>query len=351
MDLKNKIVMHKVFGEGKIVSFSDDYISIEFSVGEKRFLFPDAFKRFIKFKEDDSSEGLISEINDLIAQKQLEKEKKKRKQVLIDQIKAANAEKNNRKKKGKKKGKSSNRANIAFKCNYCDGGQSDEQIGYNGVCSDGVIYNNIEVERRIWCCSEDSDCLKYHNKLITRDELDAQCENDGFVCYESQMLRDWKAFAGIVQSGENKGKPMKLNKIQLNSLCVLTTRDSKSVEEDRYIFAAFLVDETYEGDNREEGYVSTQSKYKIKLSPKEAHKMLFWNYHANNSQSKRAVWSSGLHRYFGDEQAAQILRDIVNLKRGTRDEALAEEFYEHFCHINGINRDAIGPLNGALTKN
>lgn len=56
--------------------------------------------------------------------------------------------------------------------------------------------------------------------------------------------------------------------------------------------------------------------------------MPFWRYHANEKQPEIAAWSSGLHRYFNDEQAAQILRDIVKIKKGTADEALAREFYE-----------------------
>ena len=77
----------------------------------------------------------------------------------------------------------------------------------------------------------------------------------GFVCYESAMLRDWRAFAGYVQIGKNKGTPFKLLKVQPYSLCILTTRDPDSENEsDRYIFAVFLVDETYAGDSREAGY-------------------------------------------------------------------------------------------------
>ncbi|MBX4272110.1 hypothetical protein [Clostridium estertheticum] len=199
------------------------------------------------------------------------------------------------------------RANIAFKCNFCDGGHSDEQVGFNGDCSDDVIRNNIELEKRTWCSSDDCACGQYLKCDITRSELEDVCNNGGFVCYESQMLRDWKALAGIVQTGERKGQPMKLNKVQNNSLCVLTTRDPISIESEIYIFGIFLVDETYEGDNQDEGYVTTKSKYRIKLYPKEAHKMLFWNYHANDNQPEVPVWSSGLHRYFEDEQAIQIL--------------------------------------------
>ena len=109
---------------------------------------------------------------------------------------------------------------------------------------------------------------------------------------------------------------MHLSGVQSNSLCVLTTREPYTTEEDRFIFAVFLVDQTYDGDDLDEGFVSTQSKYKIKLTTEQAHQMPFWRYHANEKQPEIAVWSSGLHRYFNDEQAAQILRDIVEIKKG-----------------------------------
>ena len=53
-----------------------------------------------------------------------------------------------------------------------------------------------------------------------------------------------------------------------------------------FIFGVFLVDEAYEGDNREEGYVTTTSKYKISLSLDEAKQMLFWNYYHNENAIK-----------------------------------------------------------------
>ncbi|NLI89167.1 MAG: hypothetical protein GX366_01980 [Epulopiscium sp.] len=185
---------------------------------------------------------------------------------------------------------------------------------------------------------------------ITRSELDNIHNNGNYVCYESQMLREWKALAGVVQRGQRKGEPMKLNKVQNNSLCILTTRLPNSSERDRFIFGVFLVDENYEGDGSEAGYVTTKSKYKIKLSPKEAQKMLFWNYHANENKPEIATWSSGLHRYFEDEQAVQILKDIASLKKGTKDESLANEFLMHFSRINDIDIDLVTGNNGALMR-
>ena len=336
MDLLNKVVFHKVFQSGIVIDVDAAYITVRFKVGEKKFMFPDAFDGFLSTEDKD----LMMDIRDKMAAKKAEKLKTQKEQAPPSAV--LKPERN------RSKTKSYARANIAFKCNYCDGGKSSHQIGYCGVCSDAIINNNIAVEHRTWCTADTSACLQYFNSEISRQELDGMCKDGGFVCYESQMLRDWKALAGIVQHGENKGKPMKLNRVQANSLCALTTRDPCSMEDERYIFAVFLVDETYDGDKFDEGYVSTKSKYKIKLSPYEAHQVLFWNYHANENQSKVAAWNSGLHRYFDDMQAAQILQDIARVKRDTEDEVLAQEFFDYFCEINGLNASELPPLQGAL---
>jgi hypothetical protein len=345
MDLINMKVSHKIFGDGIIIKNDDSYITVKFSEGEKKFGYPNAFDGYLSTEDTEFNNKVKEEIEAII---RLEEEKKEE----IAKKEKENLEVATRKEEKKeRKVKVYPRENIAFKCNYCDGGKSDKEIGFNGVCSNEIIKNNIEIEQRTWCSSKESDCLSYLNREISRLELDSIHNDGGYVCYESQMLREWKAMAGIVQRGERAGQPMKLNKVQNNSLCVLTTRLPNTREEDRFIFGVFLVDENYEGDNFEEGYVSTKSKYKIKLSPKEAEGMLFWSYHANENQSEVARWSSGLHRYFNDEQAIQILRDLALIKEGTEDEELAEEFLQYFARINGIDIDSVTEKNGALMRN
>lgn len=344
MDLLNQIVIHKAFGEGTVIKQNENYITVSFNIGEKMFAFPTAFDGFLQAKDKAISNQIKTMLDEFVTAEQSKEQEKKKEQ----ELKFHRESEGGTNKFLKRKNNTHPRANIAFKCNFCDGGQSKYQVGFNGVCSEELIYNNIEVEHRTWCNSDDCPCLHYHNGEITRDELEARCEDGGFVCYESQMLRDWKALAGIVEHGENKGKRMKLKQVQSNSLCVLTTRDPKGIEEQRYVFAAFLVDDTYEGDGYEEGYVSTNSEYKIKLSHEEAHKMLFWNYHSNNNNADAAAWNSGLHRYFEDLEGAQILRDIAKVKKETPDEELAERFYQHFCKINGVDISSIGDLKGAL---
>lgn len=240
--------------------------------------------------------------------------------------------------------------NIAIKCSFCDGGQDADKIGYGGICSDDVIKNNIETEKRPVCKNENSFCRQYHDGVIDRRSLDEILENNGFICYESRMLKDFKAFAGYSQSGANKSKPIAMNKLDKNSLCILTTCYPKTVEEMRCIFAAYLVDDSYSDADRKAGHISTNSKYRFSFSHEESQRLLFWNYYANNTKPDLAKWCMGEYRYFDNIIAAQILKDIEEVKKGTNDEKLASEFFGHFCDIKGIDKSLIPVLNGALRR-
>lgn len=337
MEIVNCEVIHKAFGKGTIIEQGNAILTVRFSCGEKRFQYPEAFRTFLQLSKDALNMAIQEEISQLDRVKRDAITTQSSMPQVITKHKAAKRARDER-------------PNIAFKCNYCDGGASDKSVGFNGVCSDAVIYNNIVVERRTWCCSENCSCPRYLNGEITREELEEMCKDDGFICYESQMLRDWKAMAGIVQNGDRKGQPMHLNQVQTNSLCILTTRDPYSTEDDRYIFAAFLVDDTYGGDDLDEGFVTTRSEFRLQLSSEEAHKMLFWNYHANGKQPETAAWNSGLHRYMADEQAAQILRDIVSLKQNTPDAEFARRFFETFCALTKIDTNTLRMPQGALKQ-
>lgn len=337
-------VKHKFLGTGTILEISGDYVTVEFSSRTSKFTYPDAFDTFLQC-EDSNTQSIVLE--ELAAKKKKESEIEKQKQE--EQARLIRTQTYDSSSKQKKK--MPPKENIAFKCNYCDGGFSENGIGYVCACSDEMINYNIEVAHHNWCCNEDSPCKQYYDGIITRRELDEFSETDGFVCYESQMLRNWTAFAGFALTKENHQRPLKLNKVQTNSLAFLTTREPDSSEADRFVFGVFLVDEAYEGDNRDEGYVTTSSKYKLSLTKNEAKQVLFWNYYRNENAPKKTAWGQGLHRYITDVQAVNILKDIVALKKGTKEEALAQEFLEQFCKINQLDVSNLPPVEGALRKN
>ena len=47
MNLLGEHVRHQVFGEGRIVSISKNYVTVRFDIGDKVFVFPDAFEKFL----------------------------------------------------------------------------------------------------------------------------------------------------------------------------------------------------------------------------------------------------------------------------------------------------------------
>lgn len=333
-------VIHKIFGCGTITNLTGEYLTVNFGDSEKVFAYPDAFGKYLVSTDPE----LMEQVN-----KDIQSKQSARANSILSAIQSSVTPMQMKLRKHLKKVE---RSNVAFKCNYCDGGKGASHLGFQGVCSDSVLRFNIEKARHVWCSSEDSPCRWYLEGEITRKELESLmggAHDLDSVCYESHMLRDWMASAGVVQTGVNKGKPMRLLKVQKNSLAVLTTRDPNAIsDEERFIFAVFLIDESYEGDNRDAGYVTTNSEWKIELSPIEAHKLLFWNYYINRNAPQKIVFGSGLHRYLSDEQAAQILRDIVTVKSTPKEKEFAQQFFEHFCKINGIDANDVPLPKGAL---
>lgn len=337
------IVHSKAFGQGIIIEKTDGYIKVKFAASEKEFPFPRAFEGFLSTEDDD----VLAEVEHL---RQIAIQEKARREEEARLAEVARQEENARrmaklsagKVRIERKSSSPNGSNLAFKCNFCDGGASEDCVGFKGPCSDIQINYNIERAKHVWC-STDSGCKKYYDLKIKREKLD-----NGFLCYESRMLLDWKCCAGVIRNGYDAGRPMKLRSVRKNSLAVMTTRDPGKQDYTRYIFGVFLIDEYFEGDERDEGYVTCHSKWRIELNPTEAHQILFWRYYYNENAPEKMVFGSGLHRYLTDVEAAQILRDIVKVKRDESEKELAKEFLLHYCELHIINVNEIPEPGGAL---
>lgn len=344
MELVGQVVKHKDLGTGIIKTFSDNFVTVQFEDGEieKKFVYPSAFDVFLELESKKFSKQIDSDKSDLFER---EAELELAKEELAKLTQAIHEDHTS---KARSKNPKSVASNIAFKCNYCDGGSSDETVGYKGVCSDEVLKYNTGMAKHVWC--KNSQCNEYAKGNLSKEDLTAPSDGQEFVCYESQMLTQWRAYAGVVQSGVNKGKPMVLRQARVNSLALLTTRLPDAGDEDRFIFAVFLIDESYEGDSKGEGYVGASPKYRIELSLPEAQQLKFWDYYFNPKKPEKIVLGSGLHRYLTDIQAAQVLKKICDIKTGTSQEELAKEFFEHYCIIKSLDKDNIPAPNGALQR-
>ncbi len=345
MRLCNEVVYHKYFGKGNIVEYINDYVFVLFDNDHeiRKFKYPEAFDTYIKLDNQELMKDVEKD------KKKIESEKAEREKVEREKSKQTYkkiVKENNDKKVKNVKNKYMN--NIAFKCTYCDGGKNKTNIGFYGLCSDATIRYNINVAKHVCCSNENSYCNSYLDGEITRKELESFVKKDGFVCYESKMLRDWEASAGYHHNGKNKDKPRTIRNANSNSLAILTTRFPYDQEMDRVIFAVFLILENYEGDNYEEGHVKANPKYRIQLTIEESKELKFWDFYYNRNKPETIKLGSGLHRYISDIQAAQVIRRVCEIKKGTPDEKLSEQLLEYYCNLKQLDINEIPEPNGGL---
>lgn len=74
MNLVNEKVIHNTFGQGNVLNYDDSYIKINFESGTKRFIFPDAFGKYIT---------LVNETAASVIRKKLRKQEEKRKKEAL----------------------------------------------------------------------------------------------------------------------------------------------------------------------------------------------------------------------------------------------------------------------------
>lgn len=339
MNLIGSQVLHKIYGLGNIINQTNEKVSVKFNecISIKEFQYPMCFDTYLLLKDTSLQQLIKDEIKICKNNSIIEKQKKT---YTVEQ-KAVEY---------KKTKLNCKRNNIAIKCNYCNGGETEYFLGYRKPCSDELIEYNIKIAKRDWCSQADSPCNKYLNGIISRNELDEQCEDDSYVCYESQMMRNWVVMAGLNNNGIRKGEARKFREISRNMIAILTTRTVEMREEERIIFAVFLVGSAYEGDDEEEGKLTADPNYRIELNRQEAKKMKFWRYYFNPNKPDVIRMGSGLYRYITDEQALQILLDIYNIKSDKKDKEYAKKMLDYICSIKDLDLNNISLPNGALVR-
>lgn len=331
MNIINERVKHKVWGVGVIGEKDGNIISVDFNGTIKKLQFPDAFEKFLTFEETALQDEvvLLLDKKEIKAKEHLVKLEKKVKQI---------SQRRNKTKKVIK-------GNIAIKCTLCDGGKTDQTIGFTGVCSPEMIKTNIS-SNKVWC--KKAKCKNYYDEEITYDELLQVYEEEGKVCFESTMLKDLVVGAGVNQNPKKSGDPRKFREVRTNGLLVYTTRLPKEAERERIIVAISVIDEYFEGDKKIEGRITGSEKYTIKLSLEEAKQLKFWDFYYNVNNPKSIQFSTGLFRYLDNQQSMQIIQKIGEIKKDHYQGVTAKELLEYYGEVNGLDITKIEPAKGPL---
>ena len=328
MNLLKKEVKHKILGAGRIVTQSDQVITVQFGEKQKKFSFPSIFCEMLTI--DDKS--LAVEIKELCENESYVINRQKEDRLNGFEARFA-IDPNSKAAKSKKGKKYRDNNNIAIKCSYCDGGKTDTAFGYQGVCSDEVLHQNVAVIKRPWCSSSTCECKRYTNGEINREELEQMNTDGSFICYESRLLKDWVASAGRYQSEKRIDKPIKMTNARVNRLCVLTTKKQNELEAERKIFAAFIISEVEVGDEKVEGNVHAHPTYRIALTPEEAEHVHFWDFHKNKSKPEIPFWGSGILRYLNDAQSINMIKAMMEAAVDPEKKALILEVLEYYCRV------------------
>lgn len=291
MKLVNKKVTHGTFGEGKVIDCDDSYIKIKFPEGDKKFIFPDAFKEYITFIDENA--------NDLV-----NKENEKKDAIIREEERQLQKEQEAR----------------------------EERLKQEKI---------LEQERQY--ILEQKKLLK-SGKVHSKIQSVFWCEKDE----DEEIFKDWQVFTGKIKSGKNKGEPRKFPRMNQNSACLITKRQGKMKEEERQILGLFMAEESFNGRKLEDGYIKAHPDYRIQLTEEESKNMLFWNYYIDEKAPESTTWNSGRQRYYDNIWTAQILRDIVELRENPEEKQYAKDFLEYFCKINIINIDDLPLADGVL---
>ena len=330
----NKKVIHKTLGEGTIVKFENNIVTVEFPEKTTTFRYPDIFAQFLRFADEDLQKDAEASANESIVKKTEEERKKAEAKAaeIRRQYERMLAEENKKHKLSAAELKNKEHGNLAFKANFCDGGCSESCVGFKGVCSPEQIKYNIEKEKRAWCSNENSPCGRYYRGMITYAELLA-IHKESFVCYESRMLNEWRADAGEDLSSSGTGKARRITSAKQNGLAVLTTVFPDTTE--RVIFGVFITGVVDEGDDLSAGYVKADPEYTIELTPEEAKQLNFWDYYKNAGNPDSTQWGTGLYRYLSNDVCVKILSKIVEIKSG-EEKAHAEKVLSRYLQLKSI---------------
>lgn len=286
MNLVNKQVTHKIFGKGSVVEYNDSYIKIHFAFGNKNFVFPDAFGTYLTLI-DKRAANLVRE---MIQKKEKEIKEEERR---FKKLKALQHEKQQR------------------------------FLEQEKILKDNKTHKIHPSSQAVfWCKAQDQD----------------------------RVFTEWSVFTGVIKSGNKKGQPRRLVRLNQNSACLLTARGYNMPEKGRYILGAYMVNEAFSGKLCKDGYISAHSEYRLRLSEEESEKMLFWNYYVNKRYPQKMTWNTGGYRYFDNIWMAQILRDIISLKKKPQERESVQRFFEYFCQTNRIKEEELSKPNGALMR-
>lgn len=246
-DLLDLKVKHKVFGTGVITGVSGNYLTIKFAVKESKFVYPDAFEKFIVADDASIQAEIMEEINDikLAAEAQRQAAETARK-----------AEEDRRAAERQAVPATRNRGNIE------DGFGPDYNVRH--LAKQPILtYQQVEGQFGIKIAGFGRGINRTPSTVVLISSVDKK--KAGFVYHDH-----WTPDGDYMYSGEGKTGDQQLT--LGNKAIIDAERDGKAIHlfvkfspQEYYYQGVFsLVDYTYEDDKDESGNVRKEYKFRLR---------------------------------------------------------------------------------------
>lgn len=252
-DLLNLKVKHKGLGIGVITEVSDNSLTVKFETKESKFVYPDAFEKFLV-------------VENLSLQAEIMEEIKSKK--LADEVKRQAAEEDRKAEEELRAAKRQTAPKTRNRRNIEDGFGPDYNVRH--LAKQPILtYQQVEEQFGIKIAGFGRGINRTPSTVVLISSVDKK--KSGFVYHDH-----WTSDGDYMYSGEGKtgNQQMTLG----NKAIVNAERDGKlihlfvkfSPQEYYYQGVFFLVDYTYEDDKDESGTVRKEYKFRLrKMSVEE----------------------------------------------------------------------------------
>lgn len=255
MQLIDQPIKHIKFGKGIVKECEDTIITIRFAIGDKKFIYPDAFAKFLTLQNTEIQRQIL----ELIDIRETQKEAKKK---AIQEMQ----------------------------------------------------------ERRF---------MLKNVKILPQSQAVFDMSNDK----ATDVFSVWTVSTGNYISGYSRGFPRVPDRLNPNSMCLLTVRDRGQPEADRRIIGAFMVEEEFLGCYCRDGMIQAHPYFRLQLPLDQ--QLLLWPYIVREPQKQR--WGKVPFKYMSNYTAEKILFDLKNRFTDESEKSRAEKFYQYYCKMNHLH--------------
>ncbi|NCC48024.1 MAG: sel1 repeat family protein [Clostridia bacterium] len=203
---------------------------------------------------------------------------------------------------------------LAIRVADCDGGRTETDPGFCGLCSDSLYRLHVQHGDVIWCASRENQCRQWTT---------GRMEAEDYPCLESHLLRDWQF--GRPEDGANDSPGRRIAGQRKGSLVLMTTIEPGAGEDRRRVFAIGKIMNDPSDSN---GQVVLDPDLQLKLQPQET--IYFWEHALPKAAAgdESPSWGSVFYRNLEVAHVAAVLKQALTLIKDPERQAAARQMLE-----------------------